>query len=92
MSEAPSAPFTSGFDTAMRGSSGLTVIPSVVALGGGVAKGCAATVGAGVAARVGEGRTLAAGVAAARGLRSHAARMVAAAAALPAMSETRRMS
>ena len=41
MSEIPSVPLISGLDTVMRGSVSFTVIPSVVAAGGGVAKGCA---------------------------------------------------
>jgi len=100
-SDAPSAPFTSGFDTAIRGSSGFTVTPSVVAVAGGVAYGPAATRPAvAVAAAVGVAPppTLVPGVAVAMppapvfGERSHAARMVEASAALPAISETRRTS
>src|SRR3979490_104621 len=80
MSDAPSVPFTSGLDTLMRGSVSLTVTPSAVAAGGGVANGCATKPGVGEAAA-----TVVAGdvVAVARGLRSHPASTVIAAAALP---------
>src|SRR2546425_11201734 len=86
---APSAPFTSGLDTVIRGSFSLTVTPSGTGEGGGVAYGCAtsAALAVGLAAGVGLPDD-----AAGRGLRSQAARMVDAAAALPAISVTRRMS
>src|SRR5919204_6258820 len=93
---APSAPLTSGFETLMRGSSGFTVTPSVVGCAGGVAYGPAATR---PALAVGDAPppTLVPGVADApprppRGDRSHAARIVDATAALPAMRLTRRTS
>src|SRR5947209_4794138 len=81
----------------MRGSSGFTVTPSVVGVAGGVAYGPAATSPA-VAVGVAPPPTLVPGVAVAippaplLGERSHAARMVLASAALPAISETRRKS
>src|SRR6185503_13557455 len=86
MSDAPSAPFTSGFDTVMRGSSGLTVTPSVVTAAGGVANG--PTVGATVAvaaATVGVGLVRA-------GAGPHAATIAAPSAALPEINVTLRNS
>jgi hypothetical protein len=88
MSDAPSAPFTSGFETVMRGSSGFTVTPSVVGCAGGVAYG--PTVGAGVAATtVAVGATVAvlAGVTG-----PHAATIAVAKAALPEIDVTLRNS
>jgi len=86
MSEIPSVPLISGLDTVMRGSVSFTVIPSVVAAGGGVAKGCATSGWLGEAIWVGDV------VAVDRGLRSHAARSVVATAALPTTIATLRMS
>jgi len=79
----------SGLATLMRGSSSFTVTPSVVAAGGGVANGCATRPCVGEAAT-----TVAVGdvVAVVCGLRSQAARRVVAAAALPTMMPTLRMS
>src|SRR6266540_4676565 len=88
ISEAPSVPFSSGFETVMRGSSGLTVTPSVVACAGGVANG--PTVGAGVAlatATVGVAVTVLAGVTG-----PHAATIAAPSAALPEINVTLRNS
>src|SRR5207249_6002056 len=87
-SDAPSGPFTSGLETVMRGSSGLTVTPSVVACAGGVAYG--PTVGAGLllaVATVGVAVPELAGVTG-----PHAATITAASAALPEMSVTLRNS
>src|SRR6266540_6936553 len=89
MSDAPSGPFTSGLDMVMRGSVSFTVTPSVVGVAGGVAKGCATRAG------LGDGATVAAAVAvAADGAAAgpQAATIVAASAALPLMSVTRRRS
>ncbi len=86
MSEAPSAALIRGFETAMRGSFSITVMPSVVAAGGGVANGCATRPGDDDAV------TVAVGVPVERGLRSQAARSVVAAAALPTTIATLRMS
>src|SRR6185503_8064598 len=97
MSDAPSAPFTSGVDTAMRGSSGFTVMPSVLAAAGGVAYGPEAT-RPGLAVGEAPPPTLVPAVAVGvalevvRGERSHAARTVAAVAALPTMIVIRRTS
>src|SRR2546423_10147675 len=77
---APSAPLTDGCDTVMRGSFSLTVTPSVVVAGGGVAQGCATRLGdpeALVGALDGD-------AAAGFGLRTQEARMVLDRAALPA--------
>ena len=84
--EAPSVPFTSGFETVMRGSSGLTVTPSVVGCAGGVANG--PTVGASVTlgtAAVGVAETVLTGVTG-----PHAATIAAARAALPEINVTLR--
>src|SRR4029078_1880866 len=92
MSDAPSAPFTSGVETAMRGSSTFTVTPSVVAAAGGVAYGPDATkpgLVLGALEVTAVGTPVAVAVGAALGDRSHAARMVVAAAALPAIRVTR---
>ena len=86
MSGAPSGPLISGLDTAMRGSFSMTVMPSVVAAGGGVANGCTTRPGDEDEATVGVG------VPVARGLRSQPARSVVAAAALPTTIATLRMS
>src|SRR2546428_14076387 len=89
MSETPSAPLISGFDTVIRGSLSRTVMPSVVAAGGGVANGCATSPCVGDAvARAAVGDV----VAVARGLRSQAARSVVAAAAGPTTTATLPMS
>src|SRR6267142_4148781 len=91
---APFGPKPVGFDTLIRGSSGFTVIPSLVELAGGVANGPAATRPA-LAVGVAPPPTLVPGVAVAtppaplRGERSQAARIVVAAAAPPAISVTR---
>jgi len=90
MSGAPSFPLISGFDTVMRGSFSFTVTPSVVAAGGGVANGCATKPGVGDALTFVDGVGVA--LALDRGLRSHAARSVVAAAALPTTIATLRMS
>src|SRR6266508_989119 len=88
ISDAPSVPSSSGFDTVMRGSSGLTVTPSVVVCAGGVANG--PTVGGGVAlatATVGVALVVPAGVTG-----PHAATIVAPSAALPEINVTLRNS
>ncbi len=88
ISDAPSGPFTSGFDTVMRGSSGLTVTPSVVACAGGVAN--CPTVGVGLplaVATLGVAAPEPAGVTG-----PQAATIAAASAALPEMSVTLRNS
>ena len=88
MSDAPSAPFTSGFETVMRGSSGFTVTPSVVGCAGGVAYGPG--VGAGVVlarAAVGVADGAPAGVTG-----PHAATIAAPSAALPEINVTLRNS
>src|SRR5919108_6560432 len=93
MRSAPSAPFRLGFDTLIRGSSGFTVMPSVVAWAGGVAYGPAATKPAvALAPAVATAPGVAVPPTPPRGERSQAARIVAAAAALPAIRVTRRAS
>src|SRR6266446_1620091 len=89
ISDAPSDPLTSGFDTAMRGSVSFTVTPSGTGAAGGVAYACGTNA---VAAAVGAALCVAAPPAPPGVGVPQAATMVAATAALPEMRVTRRRS
>jgi hypothetical protein len=88
MSDAPSAPFTSGFEAVIRGSSGFTVTPSTVGCAGGMANGAGVDAGVTVtSAAVGVADVVLAGVTG-----PHAATIAAARAALPEINVTLRNS